>query len=81
MGLQTLVNRVAKLEARRPPKLRVRIEGGLANWQTMEPAVLVTPATKSSQTYLKFQLPHAACSNFCVGYPRMALVPPVLRST
>jgi N6-adenosine-specific RNA methylase IME4 len=34
-----------------------------------------------SQKYLKFQLLRAACSNFCVGYPRMALVPPVLRST
>jgi hypothetical protein len=37
-----------------------------------------------SQTYLKFQLPGApcaACSNFCVGYPRMARVPPVLLST
>ena len=41
------------------------------------------PQVKSSQKYLKFQLPRAlraACSNFCVGYPRMALVPPVLRS-
>jgi reverse gyrase len=36
---------------------------------------------KASQKYLKFQLLRAACSNFCVGYPRMALVPPVLRST
>jgi len=35
---------------------------------------------KSSQKYLKFQLPCAACSNFCVGYPRMARVPPVLLS-
>jgi hypothetical protein len=35
----------------------------------------------ASQKYLKFQLLRAACSNFCVGYPRMALVPPVLRST
>ena len=35
----------------------------------------------SSQKYLKFQLPRAACSNFCVGYPRMARVPPVLLST
>jgi hypothetical protein len=35
----------------------------------------------TSQKYLKFQLLRAACSNFCVGYPRMALVPPVLRST
>jgi hypothetical protein len=35
---------------------------------------------KPNQKYLKFQLPRAACSNFCVGYPRMALVPPVLRS-
>ena len=34
-----------------------------------------------SQKYLKFQLPRAACSNFCVGYPRMARVPPVLLST
>jgi hypothetical protein len=34
-----------------------------------------------SQKYLKFQLLRAACSNFCVGYPRMALVPPVLPST
>ena len=39
---------------------------------------------KASQKYLKFQLPRApcaACSNFCVGYPRMARVPPVLLST
>jgi hypothetical protein len=36
---------------------------------------------RPSQKYLKFQLLRAACSNFCVGYPRMALVPPVLRST
>ena len=39
---------------------------------------------KPSQKYLKFQMPRApraACSNFCVGYPRMVLVPPVLRST
>ena len=38
----------------------------------------------TSQKYLKFQLPRApcaACSNFCVGYPRMARVPPVLLST
>jgi putative ABC transport system substrate-binding protein len=37
-----------------------------------------------SQKYLKFQLPGApcaACSNFCVEYPRMARVPPVLLST
>ena len=41
------------------------------------------PVQKSSQKYLKFQLPRApcaACSNFCVGYPRMARVPPVLMS-
>ena len=40
-----------------------------------------SPATVNpSQKYLKFQLPCAACSNFCVGYPRMARVPPVLLS-
>ena len=42
------------------------------------------PLAKTSQKYLKFQMPRApcaACSNFCVGYPRMVLVPPVLRST
>jgi putative tryptophan/tyrosine transport system substrate-binding protein len=38
-------------------------------------------ALNTSQKYLKFQLLRAACSNFCVGYPRMALVPPVLPST
>ena len=36
---------------------------------------------KPSQRYLKFQPPRAACSSFWVGYPRTALVPPVLRST
>src|SRR5262249_18722227 len=34
----------------------------------------------ASQTYLKFQPPRAACSSLCVGYPRMALIPPRLRS-
>jgi hypothetical protein len=33
-----------------------------------------------SQKYLKFQPPRAARSSFCVGYPRIALVRPVLRS-
>jgi hypothetical protein len=45
------------------------------------PIVSTTDLGIPSQTYLKFQLLRAACSNFCVGYPRMALVPPVLRST
>src|SRR5947208_7042958 len=35
----------------------------------------------TSQTYLKFQPPRAACSSFCVGYPRMVRVPRVFRST
>jgi hypothetical protein len=35
---------------------------------------------KASQRYLKFQLLRAAASSFCVGYPRMALIPPRLRS-
>ena len=42
---------------------------------------LKDPRVNASQKYLKFQLPCAACSNFCVGYPRMARVPPVLLST
>ena len=33
-----------------------------------------------NQRYLKFQLLRAAASSFCVGYPRMALIPPRLRS-
>jgi hypothetical protein len=45
------------------------------------PTVTQHGACIPSQKYLKFQLLRAACSNFCVGYPRMALVPPVLRST
>src|SRR5262249_8956614 len=35
----------------------------------------------SSQTYLKFQRPLAACSSFCVGYPKRGRVLRVLRST
>src|SRR5262245_29221168 len=38
-------------------------------------------SAKTSQTYLKFQRPLAACSSFCVGYPKMARVLRVLRST
>ena len=36
------------------------------------------PRIKSNQRYLKFQLLRAATSSFCVGYPRMALIPPRL---
>src|SRR6516165_1343591 len=39
-----------------------------------QPATSIDQSPKSSQKYLKFQLPRApraACSNFCVGYPRM----------
>jgi len=35
---------------------------------------------RASQRHLKFQLLRAAASSFCVGYPRMALIPPRLRS-
>jgi hypothetical protein len=41
----------------------------------------VDAAIKASQRYLKFQPPRAACSSFCVGYPRMVRVPRVFRST
>jgi hypothetical protein len=33
-----------------------------------------------SQKHLKFQLLRATTSSFCVGYPRMALIPPRWRS-
>jgi len=42
--------------------------------------VHVVENCRTSQRYLKFQLPRAAASSFCVGYPRMALIPPRLRS-
>jgi hypothetical protein len=52
------------------------------NSVTREQAIrVIVLYIKASQKYLKFQLLRAACSNFCVGYPRIALVPPVLRST
>ena len=41
---------------------------------------LGTRHQKPNQRYLKFQLLRAAASSFCVGYPRMALIPPRWRS-
>jgi hypothetical protein len=72
-GTRSAISKPIASDGRKLAELALHVHG---------PAALsrLSEALKASQKYLKFQLLRAACSNFCVGYPRMALVPPVLRS-
>jgi len=73
LGLNVVTGKIRRAEDIAPAF--EAIKGGA------EALYVVTDALVStSQRYLKFQLPRAAASSFCVGYPRMALIPPRLRS-
>jgi len=76
-GLLELLRKYAPFEVRQDI---IPWTGLLAGVSTGKYDVALTAALITNQRYLKFQLLRAAASSFCVGYPRMALIPPRLRS-